>query len=80
MDSSQEKQLVQSEVSEYQMSFSKPNKKERTEKVIELLKEDLKVVEFEIKQSKKMECRIALMKLSGIIDADIKQLRRKKNG
>ena len=47
---------------------------------IDLLKEDLKVVEFEIKQSKKMECRIALMKLSGIIDADIKQLRRKKNG
>jgi len=45
---------------------------------VDLLKEDLKVVEFEIKQSRNMECRIALIKLSGIIDADIKQLRRKK--
>jgi len=45
---------------------------------VDLLKEDLKVVEFEIKQSRNMECRIALIKLSGIIDADIKQLRRRK--
>ena len=60
------------------MTYTKKEVSRQAE--IELLKEDLKVVEFEIKQSKKMECRIALMKLSGIIDADIKQLRRKKNG